>query len=32
VLIPELPRDERGKVSRQALEALVSAEQDQGVP
>ena len=32
VLIPELPRDERGKVSRQALEALVDAERDQGAP
>jgi long-chain acyl-CoA synthetase len=30
VLTPELPRDERGKVSRQALEALVEAERDQG--
>jgi long-chain acyl-CoA synthetase len=32
VLTPELPRDERGKVSRQALEALVETERDQGVP
>ena len=32
VLLPELPRDERGKVSRQALEDLVAAERDQGIP
>jgi long-chain acyl-CoA synthetase len=32
VLLPELPRDERGKVSRQALEALVAAQRDQGIP
>jgi long-chain acyl-CoA synthetase len=32
VLLPELPRDERGKVSRQALEALVAAERNQGDP
>ena len=32
VLLPELPRDERGKVSRQALEDLVAAERIQGIP
>jgi long-chain acyl-CoA synthetase len=32
VLLPELPRDERGKVRREALEALVEAERDRGEP
>jgi acyl-coenzyme A synthetase/AMP-(fatty) acid ligase len=32
ILLPELPRDERGKVSRRALEALAIAEQHEGVP
>ena len=32
VLLPELPRDERGKVSRRALEACVEAQRDEGPP
>jgi len=32
VLVPELPRDERGKISRSALERLVLAQAGQGSP
>lgn len=32
VLVRELPRDERGKVSRKALEALVESQAGEGVP